>query len=561
MPTNANGSAPRDKKPRGPARLLNKKTVEKALVNLQRGANDAAVLELHRRESGKLPARVLVNALGQLFYRAGTQTEYLFVWVLRFARALALGLWHAAQGLAAAFALPAAHFFSTMWRDLSAPWRRMLRGAQNARAAMREEQLAGGEASAAGAAYVRRGVRANRHLLAAALNWLLPVGAAAVMAFTVYSVMHNGFSLRVTYNGEVIGFVESDTVWDSAVQIVNSRIVAADGGEEMAWGSEPEFTIVPVDPAARSSASRMADTLITNSSDKIQNATGIYVDDALIGVSDDGAALQDALNEVLAPYQSDDPNHRVAFAHNVQLVSGVYYTSSVRSTSDVLASLNAVPDYLQIQTIDVEEYDEEIPVETIEQESDQYYEGVRRTIQRGSAGTQHVVAEVTRINGEEVSRVPLQTTVIEEMTPTIVAVGTLERTTSFIGQVGSGQWTFPVPGYTGMGTYAGHRGYDFQAPYGSPIYACDGGTVVNAERHWSWGNYVRIDHHNGLYSLYAHCSSLAVSVGQTVGRGQLIGYVGQTGTASGNHLHLEVWTDPSGARWCLANPLSYVTPP
>ena len=70
-------------------------------------------------------------------------------------------------------------------------------------------------------------------------------------------------------------------------------------------------------------------------------------------MSDDGAALQDALNEVLAPYQSDDPNHRVAFAHNVQLVSGVYYTSSVRSTSDVLASLNAVPDYLQIQTIDV----------------------------------------------------------------------------------------------------------------------------------------------------------------------------------------------------------------
>ena len=419
----------------------------------------------------------------------------------------------------------------------------MLRGAQNARAAMREEQLAGGEARAAGAAYMRRGVRANRHLLAAALNWLLPVGAAAVMAFTVYSVMHNGFSLRVTYNGEVIGFVESDTVWDSAVQIVNSRIVAADGAEEMAWGSEPEFTIVPVDPAARSSASRMADTLITNSSDKIQNATGIYVDDALIGVSDDGAALQNALNEVLAPYQSDDPNHRVAFAHNVQLVSGVYYTSSVRSTSDVLASLNAVPDYLQIQTIDVEEYDEAIPVETIEQESDEYYEGVRRTIQRGSAGTQHVVAEVTRNQ----RRGGLARAAADDRRRGDDAHdrGRRHAGAHHLVHRSGGQRPVDVPraGLHRVQHILRPPRYDFQAPYGSPIYACDGGTVVNAEWHSSWGNYVRIDHHNGLYSLYAHCSSLAVSVGQTVGRGQLIGYVGQTGNASGNHLHLEVWTD------------------
>ena len=72
---------------------------------------------------------------------------------------------------------------------------------------------------------------------------------------------------------------------------------------------------------------------------------------------------------------------------------------------------------------------------------------------------------------------------------------------------------------------------------------------------------VLIDHQNGLYSLYAHCSALYVAAGQGVSRGQQIAAVGRTGNASGNHLHLEVWTDPSGARWCLANPLSYVTPP
>ena len=116
-----------------------------------------------------------------------------------------------------------------------------------------------------------------------------------------------------------------------------------------------------------------------------------------------------------------------------------------------------------------------------------------------------------------------------------------------------------MPNSTGGGTYAGHRGYDIRAPYGSPIYACEAGTVIKAERHWSWGNYVLIDHHNGLYSLYAHCSSLAAGIGQQVARGQLIGYVGMTGTATGYHLHLEVWSDPSGARWCLLNPLSFVS--
>ena len=85
--------------------------------------------------------------------------------------------------------------------------------------------------------------------------------------------------------------------------------------------------------------------------------------------------------------------------------------------------------------------------------------------------------------------------------------------------------------------------------------------MVNAGWHYSWGNYVLIDHQNGLYSLYAHCSALYVAAGQGVSRGQQIAAVGRTGNASGNHLHLEVWTDPSGARWCLANPLSYVTPP
>ena len=83
--------------------------------------------------------------------------------------------------------------------------------------------------------------------------------------------------------------------------------------------------------------------------------------------------------------------------------------------------------------------------------------------------------------------------------------------------------------------------------------------MVEAGWHYSWGNYVRIDH-GGYYTLYAHCSQLTVSAGQSVAQGQLIGLVGNTGYSSGNHCHLELWLDNSGAYSRLTDPLNYMTP-
>ncbi|MFC0625743.1 peptidoglycan DD-metalloendopeptidase family protein [Kribbella deserti] len=116
--------------------------------------------------------------------------------------------------------------------------------------------------------------------------------------------------------------------------------------------------------------------------------------------------------------------------------------------------------------------------------------------------------------------------------------------------VGSGKWTWPLnDGTYEIGTPFGqpgglwvtgfHTGQDFPAALGTPVHAVAGG-VVSVE-HPSWaGNLVRIDHGNGLETLYAHLSSVAVSPGSTVAPGQVIGAVGSEGNSTGPHLHFEV---------------------
>lgn len=125
------------------------------------------------------------------------------------------------------------------------------------------------------------------------------------------------------------------------------------------------------------------------------------------------------------------------------------------------------------------------------------------------------------------------------------------------GFTGSGdgtlQWPLPVAGsitspfgyrtdpINGESSY--HGGTDISAPEGTPILAAAAGTVTIANATDSWGGsygfHVKLDHGNGLETLYAHCSSICVTVGQQVQAGQVIAYVGHTGRATGSHLHFE----------------------
>jgi murein DD-endopeptidase MepM/ murein hydrolase activator NlpD len=106
-----------------------------------------------------------------------------------------------------------------------------------------------------------------------------------------------------------------------------------------------------------------------------------------------------------------------------------------------------------------------------------------------------------------------------------------------------------------LGVYRMHEGIDIGAGESTPIHAAGAGTVIWAGDRHGYGNAVFIDHGGGVVTVYAHQSKVAVTVGQHVGAGDVIGYVGHTGLAAGPHLHFEVRVN--GVAY---DPLKFVSP-
>ena len=143
----------------------------------------------------------------------------------------------------------------------------------------------------------------------------------------------------------------------------------------------------------------------------------------------------------------------------------------------------------------------------------------------------------------------------EEMRPSLLALcGGIA--------VADGELCWPLPGHTYISCHfgevdafgnAGHRGTDIPAPEGTPILAAHSGTVLVSGWNDSYGNQVLLDNGAGLSTRYAHMTQTAVTAGEAVTAGQVIGYVGSTGDSTGNHLHFEVMQN--GVRM---NPLELV---
>ncbi len=516
----------------------------------------------------------LVHELGKLLYYVGFQTEYMLLRIVRMLRSAFALLWLLLRWMGNTLHTHFKPFFITVGQELLSPWMQAKTGFNNLRTYVRAEREQGHQhAVKEGMAYVMRGVQTYKGLLQRGLSYLLPMGAALIFVFTVANVLSDNYALAVLYHGEKLGYIANENVYEEAQSWVQGRIQDKAGAEK--WNVRPTFEVVSVDKAALMNKSDLADKLIAATGEEITQATGILVDGTLIGVASDSKTVQAALDAAKAPYlDAARPDMRAEFLQDVKSVPGLYFTESLIPAQQLVDKLTGnmpiglegeteiFANLLRVKQVERITFEQQTAFEQVRIDDPNLSWGEKQIVQAGQNGLQSVTQEITYLDGEEVGRTTLKTETITESVAEVTHYGVLSEY-GVAGDVGDGNLIWPVPDYRSVsrGMAYGHRGLDITGKKGTPIYACDNGVVEFSGNgagtyNWSYGNFVKIDHGNGMTTLYGHMSQVACETGQYVRKGDLIGYVGSTGVSTGNHLHFEVAVGGQ-----LKNPYQFVTKP
>ncbi len=252
--------------------------------------------------------------------------------------------------------------------------------------------------------------------------------------------------------------------------------------------------------------------------------------------------------DVLGSIASD---HDLTTAELLNLNDGLKEDSVLQIGQEL--QVTAYEPLVEILSTTVKKVEEEISYQTEVKEDDSMWKGDQKVTQEGRSGLQIVDYEITEKNGERIKREVLSVEVIKEPITKVIVKGTKEMPSR-----GSGELGWPaVGGY--ISSYQGnrwgrfHRGIDIARPSNYNILAADNGVVSFAGRQGGYGNLIKINHNNGMETLYAHLDSIDVQVGQTVTKGQKIGVMGSTGNSTGIHLHFEITQNGQ-----LQNPMDYL---
>ena len=446
--------------------------------------------------------------------------------------------------------------------------------------------------------------RSLMKLLLAALNYVAPVVAAAFLVFTWNFFANISYGLEVQLNGQTLGYIVNEGIYETAEQEMQRRIFYQDGDEPLS--TTPSFSLAVVSSDEMMDYQQLCDQIILCSDNDITYATGLIIDGSFKGATTEPMELVMALEGILDQFRIGANEEVVEFVDDVRMTAGYYLTSSlvdVRVLTDFVTqekqtekiyvvedgdtpsevaqklnisyseflALNPTAEevffvgtelvvqnpepYLSVRTVAVETYEADLPYETIPNYDDTKYTSYYIVNREGESGKARYVDSVTYVNGVRVESTNISRTVLEEPTDQLVTRGTRETPVSGTISVSAaaidetsptGYYQWPVGGGGGRVTYGwygyyGHTGVDIVAPTGTATYAADSGVVELVQYlNYGYGYQILINHGNGKKTRYAHHSEILVRPGDQVTQGQQIGRVGSTGMSSAPHLHFEV---------------------
>lgn len=326
----------------------------------------------------------------------------------------------------------------------------------------------------------------------------------------------------------------------------------------------------------------IVDNLATYNKDTLTYACGLYIDGEFFAAVSDKSVIENAVNKIIEEEVSaiggdsgevmeklitvdgyyrkccvTDDEKFLSFLHNEDIYGfrkkmEAYVENSHVAQTDVVNYAKVYNNcfvHVMVKATDV--YESSVPFETeytyVEDRYDDYY--VVDTYGKEGIGT--YTDEVYYLHGQEQKRNNISLEVTTAPETEYVTKGAVERPSGYEPGVASGIFDWPVPDLWVITSYWGdgrnHQALDIagMVSMGKPIYAADAGYVSLASWGWTggYGNAIYIDHGNGSSTRYAHCSALNVVTGQLVAKGDLIGWVGNTGASEGPHLHFEVLID------------------
>lgn len=459
---------------------------------------------------------------------------------------------------------------------------------------------------------VRNAVRTAGYYAVASVRlvmpFLVPVLGAAILVVSGIFVSRHTVALRVFLNEKDLGVcVRDEATFDRVRDRLSTAFYQNNNGEYY-MDAYPTLRMAVVERTQVRTADEIFEAVYANVAEDFGKSYGVYLDGKLLGTLKRESEVLALQRQLLSAYVEDPDNTDWRILNGFSYEKGTFdkndartpeemlllFTRPVHSLKHTVKSGETASSVAQMYGLNVPElkllnpglkddafpvgtvlevgapscklsvvetrtvrYRQIVPYQTVSTETDAYLEGQSVVTTAGVNGLYDVELSVVIVNGIEMSRTEQSRTKVRDAITQRVSIGTRSIAPS-------GEFLWPLASYYSITSYYGwrtlrgvpgfHRGLDIAATTGTRIFAADDGVVYETGyQENGLGNFVKVNHGNGIVSVYGHCSRIAKGIkkGVRVKKGDVVAYVGSTGNSTGSHLHFAL---------CYTGTTQYINP-